>query len=160
MTATIARLIFCLLALIPAATAMERLPDDEPPEQQMFCAEVFAPVCGSDQQTYSNRCKAQLAKIEVIHEGECGTLDQHGCPQLAVPDYVCGKDGKTYPSRCQAERLNIPISHSGRCQQEELMCSQQYEPVCGTNNKTYSNSCHALRAKVMVRHQGQCGAEP
>ena len=43
-----------------------------PEESVVVCTEEYAPVCGIDNQTYSNRCAAeQQARVPVAHEGEC-----------------------------------------------------------------------------------------
>jgi len=42
----------------------------EPTEPQ-FCIEIFQPVCGVDGRTFSNECFANVAGVDILHEGEC-----------------------------------------------------------------------------------------
>ena len=50
----------------PTTTPTPTLPDPE-----IYCAELYQPVCGQDNITYSNSCEANLAGINIISKGEC-----------------------------------------------------------------------------------------
>ena len=39
--------------------------------EPMICTRIYMPVCGCDGMTYSNRCVAQAAGMNVDHVGEC-----------------------------------------------------------------------------------------
>ncbi|MBL7058232.1 hypothetical protein ISS03_02740 [Patescibacteria group bacterium] len=40
-------------------------------ENQVFCTDEYAPVCGRDGVTYSNKCKADISGIKSAYRGEC-----------------------------------------------------------------------------------------
>jgi hypothetical protein len=39
---------------------------------------------------------------------------------------------------------------------ENVVCTQQYDPVCGCNNKTYGNPCMAGAFGIINFTKGEC----
>jgi hypothetical protein len=118
------------------------------------CAYLYEPVCGCDNQTYSNECLALQAGVSVKSQGACEPEPQ-GCGGLAglrcADGYVC-----QYPedSFCGGD------DRLGTCAVKPEACAYLYEPVCGCDDQTYSNECLAHQAGVSVKSQGACGGVP
>jgi hypothetical protein len=94
-----------------------------------ICPQDYEPVCGVDGKSYSNRCMAGCAKVEVDEKGTCGCDPINPIKPIdpIVPD---PKDGK--------------------------VCIALWDPVCGVDGKTYGNECEAH--PVAVAHKGSCPA--
>lgn len=79
----------------------------EIPEKPTSCITLWDPVCGKNGKTYSNKCFAEIAKVEIDYEGICkvppatGITPKPGvCIQVITPaispDGIC----KEFPNPC------------------------------------------------------------
>lgn len=52
--------------------------------EKIFCSQEYAPVCGADNKTYSNKCFASAAGVEVRRRGECEKSERKQ-PEKSAP---------------------------------------------------------------------------
>ena len=142
------------------------------------CPQTFKPVCGSNDETYSNDCLLEIAACESPEQNitvECRKkCPCKNCPQAcpAILKPVCGSNGETYPNACMLENAdcsnteqNITVECKKKCPCKNCPqgCLTEWEPVCGSNGKTYGNDCELERAScqnpfetITKQCEGQC----
>jgi len=116
-----------------------------PSPPPVVCATIYDPVCGKDNNTYSNSCFAEAAKVEVDYKGECKTgnsptlLKMFACETDS--DCVCGVKKGTKECAFGNRKFidttfQCPDYCSGIAGQFELSCGAS--GYCKQNNKPSS----------------------
>jgi hypothetical protein len=118
------------------------------------CTREFNPVCGCNDQTFSNACEAHAAGISVASSGECGG-------ETPPTGAVCG--GLLGGPCADGEFCNFPLDAicgaadaTGICEPIPLACTREFNPVCGCNDQTFNNACEAHASGVAVGSLGEC----
>lgn len=102
-----------------------------------ICTLEYSPICGSDNETYSNEC---MLKCEQRKRSDL-TLDYSG---------ECGKQVKITNEGTQLDSIT-----------EQCICPFIYTPLCGSDAKTYSNECEfncekTFNPKMDIKYSGEC----
>ncbi|MFO0618285.1 MAG: Kazal-type serine protease inhibitor domain-containing protein [Polyangiaceae bacterium] len=117
------------------------------------CPDNVDPVCGCDNQTYSNACEAHAHSTAIVHTGACTPSGQ-----------ACGGDT---PETCpQGEFCNYDLNATcgwadalGTCQALPWGCPDNYDPVCGCDLHDYPNACEAHAAGTAVYQNQPCAVD-
>ncbi|VDL72773.1 unnamed protein product [Nippostrongylus brasiliensis] len=127
------------------------------------CNNIYSPVCGTDDVTYTNLCQMRLKQcrkgttIGLAYKGECCTMD---CPNNFSP--VCDDRGITHQNlctfgkeRCIVEKVtgrNITISKFDVCDENSCQkeCDMTYKPICASNGETLINECYLEKLNCIL----------
>ena len=82
-------------------------------ECSVHCGQIFQPVCGSNNETFSNLCELEVAKCKG-----------------RWPNLTLISEGPCQQQRPQVE----PIEFEEDCPE---VCGQIYDPVCGTDGNLH-----------------------
>ena len=135
-----------------------------------ICTAEYNPLCGSDGNTYSNKCmfdnaQCKNTELKVVRAGACAPSGEECKEKVCVEIYqpVCASDNKTYGNKCELENAQcknkeLKAVRDGACESTPSMapvlvaaaapadacmkaCPRNTAPVCGSDGKTYSNKC-------------------
>ncbi|XP_043931145.1 tomoregulin-2 isoform X1 [Protopterus annectens] len=136
---------------------------------QFKCNTDYAPVCGSNGDTYENECHLRQAackqqhEIVVVSEGSCPADAGSGSGDEA--NEGSGESSQKETSTCDICQFGAECDEDAEdvwcvC---NIDCSHiSFNPVCASDGKSYDNPCQIKEAscqkqeKIEVKHLGRC----
>ncbi|XP_065662150.1 uncharacterized protein LOC101241534 isoform X5 [Hydra vulgaris] len=137
------------------------------------CEKDYNPVCGSNDETYTNVCELRNAQchdstIKYAYSGKCaecsGPISACGfkpCARLFCNDYPEAVCKPNFCGGCNAEFFNNGVKVE--CENKTCLkfCPFDYNPKCGSNGVEYPNLCHLEIAQckdnsIILANNGPC----
>jgi hypothetical protein len=120
------------------------------------CIQLVDEVCGCDDKTYGNSCKAAQAGVSVAMKGACAPAAGDSTPEGGL----CGTRGASRdcaPGLYCAYKADCGKTDAGgACTKKPTICTKIYKPVCGCDGKTHGSACTAAAAGISIAHDGPC----
>ena len=114
------------------------------------CTQIYDPVCGCDNKTYSNECVAASAGVSILHQGRCEEVTScMGNSHCRLNEFCLFPDGK-------CDGVGICTPRPSTC---PLMPCTPEASICGCDQRSYCNRCDAYSNGVSIVHTGQCSQE-
>ncbi len=107
------------------------------------CPAMFAPVCGTNYQTYSNPCEAQCAAVPVLHSGVC--LKGEGLECSPASPCVAGMYCRDTCPMCGA-LLPMRCTQLGACTADYDCPAGLTPPQCPRGPATFACANHSCQA--------------
>ncbi|MEZ4253089.1 MAG: Kazal-type serine protease inhibitor family protein [Polyangiales bacterium] len=144
----------CCLGLVPMLAGNRGCEPEPPPDA---CPEIWAPVCGVDQHTYSSLCHLEAAGVALAYEGEC---ESDGGLCLSNDDCAMGQacDHSECLSSCPDGDFACPAVCYGRCTDDRPYgCTSDADcargEICdlGWRTRSLRDGIHASAAGRLLR---------
>jgi hypothetical protein len=128
--------------------------------KSQVCTDIYKPVCGCDDHTYSNDCTAHAAGVSVKTSGMCGApAAGRTCGGFAAlacdPGQFCNYETAAGGQGCDGKVSDA----GGTCEAKPSNCAADDQRVCGCDHQSYLNRCEAHVAGIAVLHAGFCTAD-
>lgn len=120
-------------------------------EEIKVCPQIWDPVCGKNGKTYSNRCFAKIANVEIAHQGVCENILQK-----------CAREGERVnrnPFLGPTNRVCCPGLVEDRVSRSYSICRkpenviQIFQGECKEDKDCPQPKCPGLRARCV---EGKC----